>query len=404
MKKILILGGASGQVKLIKASKDAGYYVVLCDYTKTNPGIKLADKHYQVSTMDYDAVLEVAKKEKIDGVISNSEPAMINVAKLSEELNLVGNPSSSIETLISKDKFRNLEEKLKLFAPKHYITDNLEDFLKKLQEFKYPVIIKPVLSSGSRGTTKLESFNEEKAIKAFNTCKEFSRNNYCSIEEFVNSSINYVIEGDVFVYKDYYFWEGMFFNYRHSSFKMIPTTESWPFIVSNSLFDEIKNSIKKIFTELNITFGEYNVEMYLNDCNELFIIEINPRQGGYDIPDSIKKYSSIDFSKLLVTLAVGDEDYFKEANKIPKSNKIFTRHVVFSKKAGILEGIYIDDKIKKYVTKVEYVKKLNEKVPISQNGSDLIAFIDITFDTYENQKKYDFEMEKYIYPILKEEE
>ena len=71
--KILVLGGATAQVPLIRAAKQAGLYVVLCDWTTTNLGISIADKHYQVSTLDLEAVLEVAKSEKIDGVVSNSD-------------------------------------------------------------------------------------------------------------------------------------------------------------------------------------------------------------------------------------------------------------------------------------------------------------------------------------------
>ena len=99
MKKILILGGSKAQVPLIEAAKKAGYYTVLCDWTTTNPGIQLADKHYQVSTMDIQAVLEVAEKEAVNGVVSNSEPVMVNVAMVAEHLNLPGNPPQAIEIL-----------------------------------------------------------------------------------------------------------------------------------------------------------------------------------------------------------------------------------------------------------------------------------------------------------------
>ena len=63
MKKILILGGAVAQVPLIKSAKEVGLYVVLCDWTTTNPGIPLADKHYQISTLDLEMVLKVAKEQ-----------------------------------------------------------------------------------------------------------------------------------------------------------------------------------------------------------------------------------------------------------------------------------------------------------------------------------------------------
>ena len=101
MKKILILGGAEAQVPIIQAAKKEGYYVVLCDWTTTNPGIKYADKHYQISTLDRDAVMKVAVEENIDGVISNSEPAMLNVSYIAKELHLRGNSVSGLKKLLT---------------------------------------------------------------------------------------------------------------------------------------------------------------------------------------------------------------------------------------------------------------------------------------------------------------
>ena len=64
-KKIMILGGNKAQVPLIKAAKDEGYIVVLCDNTKTNPGIALSDIHYEVDFMDKAKILDIAIKENI---------------------------------------------------------------------------------------------------------------------------------------------------------------------------------------------------------------------------------------------------------------------------------------------------------------------------------------------------
>ena len=69
MKKILLLGGSAQQVIAIKTAQRLGYYTVLCDFLTDNPGQYEADVFYLVSTTDKDAVLEVAQKEKIDGVL-----------------------------------------------------------------------------------------------------------------------------------------------------------------------------------------------------------------------------------------------------------------------------------------------------------------------------------------------
>jgi formate-dependent phosphoribosylglycinamide formyltransferase (GAR transformylase) len=69
MKKILLLGGSTQQIPAIEYANKQGYYTVLCDYLPDNPGQYYADKFYLVSTTDRDAILGVAQKEKIDGIV-----------------------------------------------------------------------------------------------------------------------------------------------------------------------------------------------------------------------------------------------------------------------------------------------------------------------------------------------
>ena len=99
MKKILILGAANDQLLLISKSKELGYYVIVCDRTTTNPGLKYVDKHYQVDYMDREVVLQIAKVEEVDGIISNSEVVMQNVAYVFEEFGLRGNTLESIRNI-----------------------------------------------------------------------------------------------------------------------------------------------------------------------------------------------------------------------------------------------------------------------------------------------------------------
>ena len=70
MKKILLLGGSAQQIVAIKTAKKLGYYTVLCDFLPDNPGQYEADKFYLVSTTDKEAVLDVAKKESVGGVLA----------------------------------------------------------------------------------------------------------------------------------------------------------------------------------------------------------------------------------------------------------------------------------------------------------------------------------------------
>ena len=400
MKKLLILGGAEAQVPMIQAAKNEGYFVVLCDWTTTNPGIKYADKHYQVSTLDRDAVIKVALEEKIDGVISNSEPAMRNVSYIAEELHLRGNPVSGLETLLSKDKFRSLQERVGVYAPKHYQAENEDEFLTAAGNMRCPFVVKPAESSGSRGTTTVLAYDEEELKELFRTNAEYSKDHCCVIEEYVDMPSLTVIEGDLFVLNKEILWDGLFFNTRSCITPKLPMTYSIPFRTDAGELHEIRNTILKILDAADFTFGELNVEMYFTQDHRLFVIEMNPRQGGAGIPSFIFRHCGVDMHRLLVTTAVNDDRYYHALKQHKRECHYLSRHSVFAHSPGVYQGISCSPMIQNYVRHVEERISHGEKVEACSNGTDVLAFVDLEFESYELQHQYCENLEAYIHPII----
>ena len=62
MKKILILGATMHSKHIIDAAHEMGVYTVVTDYVKGAAAKKYADKAYDVSTLDEDALAELCKK------------------------------------------------------------------------------------------------------------------------------------------------------------------------------------------------------------------------------------------------------------------------------------------------------------------------------------------------------
>ena len=82
-KIIMLLGGSAQQVVAIKTAKNLGYYTVLCDYLPDNPGQYVADKYYNASTTDVEAVYQIAKDEQVDGILAYaSDPAALPAASV----------------------------------------------------------------------------------------------------------------------------------------------------------------------------------------------------------------------------------------------------------------------------------------------------------------------------------
>ena len=127
MKKLMILGGGSNQIPLIKAAKKNGFYVVLCDYSEKAPGVVLADKFCLVSIMDLEGVVNAAKEQQVDGIFTNSEPAMQIATDAANRLGLPANPSAVIELLSSKAQFRKLQKEHHFVVPASGVAANLEE-------------------------------------------------------------------------------------------------------------------------------------------------------------------------------------------------------------------------------------------------------------------------------------
>lgn len=70
MKKVLIIGASILQLPAIKKAKKLGYYVGVADYNPNAIGISYADEYYNVSTIDIDGIVEVAKKFNPDGIMT----------------------------------------------------------------------------------------------------------------------------------------------------------------------------------------------------------------------------------------------------------------------------------------------------------------------------------------------
>ena len=403
LKKILILGGNIAQVPLIKASKTEGYHVVLVDYTTTNPGIALADTHYQVNFMDREKVLEIACHEQVQGVISNSEPAMPIVAYISEQLNLVGNTLESVSKLNSKIGFRVLQKELGIFVPEHIVTASFEEACQYIDKLTFPVVIKPSKSSGSRGTTKVvsrEMFCNYQA--AWDACSHFSIDGKVVLEEYVESQTpDSTIDGEIFICNGRILWDGLFTTRRSMKAPMVPMMIVFPIILKDELLENVKHDIERILRGAGIQFGEYNIESFYTPNNDLFFIEINARQGGGGVPVMAQKHSGIDMYKLLVTTAMGDNTYFEEVYNQKNSCNYVVRQHIFGRESGIFQELYVAPELQPFVKDIQIFVKPGEMMQSCGSGEDSLGWVDLEFENREQQLSFLRQIEENIYPVIR---
>lgn len=371
MKRIMIIGAGKVQVPLIEAAGKEGYFTVVCDSNPDAPGVRLADAYCKVSTKDRAGLYRTAQEKKIDGIAANSEYAMVDAAYIANELGLVGNPESAIKVLSSKSRFRELQERTGLFAPR----------IVRMGEQTFPVIVKPDMSSGTRGTTVVREWNDE-AEAAMQACSDMSRNGKAVIEEYMPISPETVIEGEIFIHNGQILWDGLFRSIRSKNAPMIPMTYVFP--LREEKEKDLRHALEKAFRAAGVVHGEYNIEAcFVKD--QPFIIEINPRQGGNDLPRYVQKHCGIDYYKLLVTTSAGDDSYWESLRGYERQNNRITHHMLYPGKHGRFRGVRIAEEIKGYISRTQVNVTAGDVIEAAKCGSSSIGYVDLVFADSEEQ-------------------
>lgn len=379
MKTIMVIGAGKTQMPLIEAAKKEGYHTVVCDLNPDAPGVALADEYCKVSTKDREWLYKTAQEKEIDGIVANSEYAMCDVAFISTELGLVGNPEEAIAILSSKIKFRALQKQIGLFAPR---VDG---------DLSFPVIIKPDMNSGTRGTTVA---NDEAEVEAADkACSALSRNGKAIVEEYMPIDPETVIEGEIFVHNGNILWDGLFRSIRSKAAPMIPMTYVFP--LAEEREGELKDALEAAFQAAGVTHGEYNIEACFVD-DQPFIIEINPRQGGNDLPRYVQVHCGIDYYRLLVSTSVGDDGYWESLHNHQRENRYLIHHMLYPHADGTFKGIRIDDSILDCVSHTHLDADVGSRIEKASDGSCDIGYVDLEFPDSVEQMRVAMQIEDLI--------
>lgn len=184
MKKAIVLGGTSPHVLLINYLHELDYEVVLVDYLDNSPGKKVADKHIQASTLDFDAVYNIARDEKADLVISTCiDQANSTCCYVSEKLGLP-HPYSYQTSLDVTDKGRmKVIFKEGGIPTSDFYTIHSEEEIDD-SRFVFPLVVKPVDCNSSKGVRKVTTTSELHKYAA--EALKLSRTRCAIVEGFVD--------------------------------------------------------------------------------------------------------------------------------------------------------------------------------------------------------------------------
>lgn len=300
-KKLAIIGASYLQLPLITKAKEMGLETHVFAWAAGDVGEKEADYFYPISIVDKDEILDECKRIGIDGICSiASDLASVTVNYVGHNLGLVCNSPECTYFSTNKHAMRKRFEEFNVPSP---LSIELSEECGFDHSFTYPIIVKPVDRSGSRGITKV--LCEEELADAINRALEQSFCKRVLIEEFV--------EGDEFSCESIS-WKG---EHKLITFTKKFTTGSPGFIETGhyepafvgeeeKLVDMISPIIINALDSLGIEYGASHSEFKINKQGEIKLIEIGARMGGDMIGSSLVKLSTgVDFVEQIINVALG---------------------------------------------------------------------------------------------------
>ena len=368
--KILVLAGGFDQIALIKELKKRGNIVYLADYFDNPPAKQYADAHFQISTLDEDAVCELAKEKQVNLITTAcTDQALMTVASVSEKLGL--------PCYISAKTARNVTDKAymkkKFFefdipTAKWSLLKCWNDYEKfKMQQIVFPLIVKPCDCNSSKGVIKVETHTElEKAVQySF----QLSRSKKVIVEEFKEGE-----EVSIDVWKD---GESAKILSVSGTSKIKQNVENftiyqsrYPIEMSQILIEKIHDIAERICIAFELENCPVLIQAIIQE-NDVSVIEFSARMGGGSKYKLIEYMAGIDIMKIYVNRILGDIKQTVQpvwSNRKIELNYVYAYNGTFTKLIGF-NAYLTSHKIKELF---QY-KEIGSKIEKRTTSSDRVA-------------------------------
>lgn len=384
MKKLLILGGSRYLLPVIEKAHELGLYVITCDYLPDNIAHKFSDEYFNISIIDKEAVCKLAEEQKIDGVMSFAcDPGVVTASYVAEKLGLPFQCSyESAEILQDKGLFRKFLWDNGFNCPHAKRYTDIDSALKETDYFKWPVIVKPTDSAGSKGVTRVDDPNELKS--AIETAMSGSHNGAFIIEDFLtfkgfhSSADPFTVDGKIafMTYSDQLFD-------KNAENPYTPAYIIWPSTMEKKYQDELTSEIQRLFDLLKVRTGIYNIETCVATDGKPYIMEVSPRGGGCKIAEIQKLAFGVDLIENEIRKAVG-----MPLTEIKQTDcdGVWCETVIHSdsEKGGELKKIVIDETIKQKYVKVTDISAKEGDVVMPFTGANMsLGDMFLRFDSRE---------------------
>ena len=377
-KRLMLLGGIRYLLPVIKAAHEQGYYVITADYLPDNIAHKYSDEYVNVSIIDKEAVLKVAREKEIDGIMSfGVDPGVIAASYVQNQMGLPSfGPFESVVILQNKDKFRAFLRDNGFNVPWAYGFDSVEDALLNRTKFTFPLIVKPTDSAGSKGCTRVD---DESTLKsALEYAMKYSIGGKIIVEEFIekrgcsSDTDSYAEDG---VLKFVSFSAQRFDDNAINPYT--PAAYSWPSTFTEDEEAYLTSEIQRLITLLNMKTAVFNIETRVGRNGKPYIMELTPRGGGNRLCEMLRYATGVDLITTITRAMVGDEP--GEIKQKPYDG-YWAEVILHAERSGVFQELKIAPSLRSHVIEEDLWVNPGNSVRGFEGANDALGTLVLKFD------------------------
>ena len=377
-KKLMLLGGIRYLLPVIKAAHEQGYYVITADYLPDNIAHKYSDEYVNVSIIDKEAVLKIAREKEIDGIMSfGVDPGVIAASYVQNQMGLPSfGPFESVVILQNKDKFRAFLRDNGFNVPWAFGFSSVEEALLNKTKFSYPLIVKPTDSAGSKGCTRVD---DEKSLKpALEYAMKYSIGGNIIVEEFIekkgcSSDTDSYAENGVLKFVSF---SAQRFD-ENAVNPYTPAAYSWPSTFTDDEEAYLASEIQRLITLLGMKTAVFNIETRIGSNGKPYIMELTPRGGGNRLCEMLRYATGVDLITAVTRAMVGDEP--ERIEQKPYDGH-WAEVILHADKSGVFQGLEIEPTLKAEIIEKDIWVKPGDSVRGFEGANDAIGTLVLRFE------------------------
>ncbi len=288
-KKIVVLGAGPiriGQgvefdystVHAVTTIKNSGYEAIIINNNPetVSTDYTTADKLY-FEPLTPEDVMNIIEFEKPEGVIASlGGQTAINLAEplMKRGVKIIGTDCEAIDKAENRDSFEKILTDLGIPQPQGKAVTNIEDGVEAAKRIGFPVLVRPSFVLGGRAMQIVTT--EEQLRTYLKTAVEIDEDKPVLVDKYIQGKeveIDAICDGrDVFV-------PGIMELVERTGVHSGDSISVYPtFSISNKVKGTILQYAKQLGLGIGIV-GLYNIQFIVDENDNVFIIEVNPRSS-----------------------------------------------------------------------------------------------------------------------------